>query len=67
MKKQKLKQVSPFELNHVGIKAPQFSFSRLHGADPVLSVEMASTGEVACLGTDISDALLKSIMATGFK
>ncbi|MDO8428887.1 MAG: carbamoyl-phosphate synthase (glutamine-hydrolyzing) large subunit [Candidatus Diapherotrites archaeon] len=65
--KQKLKQISPFELNHVGIKAPQFSFSRLRGADPVLSVEMASTGEVACLGTDISDAFLKSIIATGFK
>ena len=41
---------SAFELDYVGVKAPQFSFSRLKGADPTVSVEMASTGEVACFG-----------------
>ena len=50
----------------VGVKAPQFSFSRLHGADPVLGVEMASTGEVACLGENINEAFLKSLLAVGF-
>ncbi|MBI5635363.1 ATP-grasp domain-containing protein, partial [Candidatus Micrarchaeota archaeon] len=54
-------------IKHVGVKAPQFSFSRLKGADPILRVEMASTGEVACLGADLHEAFLKSIMATGFK
>jgi carbamoyl-phosphate synthase large subunit len=49
-----------------GIKAPQFSFSRLVGADPVLGVEMASTGEVACLSSDFDDALLKALIATGY-
>jgi hypothetical protein len=47
------------------IKAPQFSFSRLTGADPILHVEMASTGEVACFGEDIEEAYLKAIIATG--
>ena len=47
------------------VKAPQFSFSRLTGADPVLDVEMASTGEVACFGEDIEEAYLKAIIATG--
>ncbi len=51
----------------IGVKAPQFSFSRLKGADPILSVEMASTGEVACLGDDLHEAFLKSILATGFR
>jgi len=55
------------DFDYVGVKAPQFSFSRLKGADPILSVEMASTGEVACLGTDLYDAFLKSLLATGFK
>jgi len=54
------------DLDYVGVKAPQFSFSRLHGADPVLSVEMASTGEVACLGNDLSEAFLKSLFSVGF-
>ena len=54
------------DLDYVGIKAPQFSFSRLHGADPVLSVEMASTGEVACLGNDLNEAFLKSLLSVGF-
>ena len=54
------------DLNYVGVKAPQFSFSRLKGADPVAGVEMASTGEVACLGEDVHEAYLKAILATGF-
>jgi len=53
------------ELDYVGVKAPQFSFSRLKGADPVLDVEMISTGEVACFGDDMEEALLKSLIATG--
>jgi carbamoyl-phosphate synthase large subunit len=57
---------SALDLDHVGIKAPQFSFSRLKGADPLLGVEMSSTGEVACLGSDVEDAFLKSIIAAGF-
>lgn len=55
------------DLDHVGVKAPQFSFSRLKGADPVLSVEMASTGEVACFGDDLHEAFLKAMISTGFK
>ena len=55
------------DLDYVGVKAPQFSFSRLHGADPVLGVEMASTGEVACLGENINEAFLKSLLSVGFK
>ncbi|KAI1183524.1 pyrABCN [Nemania serpens] len=51
----------------VGVKVPQFSFSRLSGADPVLGVEMASTGEVACFGRDKYEAYLKALMSTGFK
>ncbi len=54
-------------LKYVGVKSPQFSFSRLLGADPVLSVEMSSTGEVACLGSDVYDAFLKAILAAGFR
>jgi carbamoyl-phosphate synthase large subunit len=57
---------STLDLNYVGVKAPQFSFSRLKGADPVLGVEMASTGEVACLGEDVHEAYLKAILSTGF-
>jgi len=63
------KKVKPknqiLDLPYVGVKVPQFSFSRLRGIDPVLRVEMASTGEVACLGADIEEAYLKSILATG--
>ncbi len=51
--------------NYVGVKAPQFSFSRIKGADPILRVEMASTGEVATFGSDIYEAFLKSLLATG--
>ena len=53
--------------NCVGVKVPQFSFSRLSGADPVLGVEMASTGEVACFGMDKNEAYLKALLSTGFK
>jgi len=52
-------------LNFTAVKAQQFSFSRLTGADPVLRVEMASTGEVACFGEDLEEAYLKAIIATG--
>jgi carbamoyl-phosphate synthase large subunit len=55
-----------FELDYVGIKAPQFSFSRLQKTDPVLGVEMASTGEVGCLGDDYSEAILKSMISVGY-
>lgn len=54
-------------VDYVGVKAPQFSFSRLSGADPVLGVEMASTGEVACFGRDRYEAYLKATISTGFK
>ncbi len=57
---------SAFELDYVGIKAPQFSFSRLQKTDPVLGVEMASTGEVGCLGDDYSEAILKSMISVGY-
>jgi carbamoyl-phosphate synthase large subunit len=52
-------------LHFTAVKAPQFSFSRLTGADPALRVEMASTGEVACFGEDVEEAYLKAILATG--
>lgn len=57
---------SIFELNYVGVKAPQFSFTRLVGADPTLGVEMASTGEVACLGDTFHEAYLKSLLSVGY-
>ena len=53
--------------NYAVVKAPQFSFSRLAGADPTLNVEMASTGEVACFGRDVDEAYLKAILSTGVK
>jgi len=55
------------DLDYVGVKAPQFSFSRLHGADPVLGVEMASTGEVACFGETLQTAFLKAMISVGFR
>ncbi len=55
------------DLDYVGVKAPHFSFSRLDGADPTLGVEMASTGEVACLGWDFDEAFLKALIAVGFR
>ncbi|MDR0301599.1 MAG: carbamoyl-phosphate synthase (glutamine-hydrolyzing) large subunit [Treponema sp.] len=60
-------EFSPLDYNCVGVKAAQFSFSRLHGADPVSGVEMASTGEVGCIGTNIHDALLKALLSVGYK
>ncbi|CAN5506845.1 carbamoyl-phosphate synthase (glutamine-hydrolyzing) large subunit [soil metagenome] len=56
-----------FELNYVGVKAPQFSFTRLEGADPTVGVEMASTGEVGCLGDDFDEAFLKALLSVGYK
>ena len=56
---------SAFDLDYVGVKAAQFSFPRLKGADPVLGVEMASTGEVACMGSEIDDAFLKAMVSVG--
>jgi len=58
---------SLFELEYIGVKAPQFSFSRLSKADPILGVDMASTGEVGCIGDDYYEAILKSMLAVGFK
>ena len=58
---------SAFDIDWIGVKASQFSFSRLHNADPVLGVDMSSTGEVGCIGDDFSEALLNSMIATGFK
>ena len=55
-----------FDLDYVGIKASQFSFSRLQGADPVLGVDMASTGEVGCIGVDTNEAILKSMLSVGY-
>jgi carbamoyl-phosphate synthase large subunit len=54
-------------IDYVGVKAPQFSFTRLDGADPTLGVEMSSTGEVACLGTDFEEAFLKAVCAVGYR
>lgn len=51
---------------YVGVKAAQFSFARLKGTDPILGVEMASTGEVGCLGETMSEALLKAVLSVGF-
>ena len=56
-----------FDIDYVGIKASQFSFSRLQKADPVLGVDMVSTGEVGCLGNDTNDAILKSMLSVGYK
>jgi len=60
-------QISLLDLEYVAIKAPMFSFTRLLGADPVLGVEMASTGEVATFGEDKYDAIMTSMLASGFK
>ncbi|HEY9123411.1 MAG TPA: carbamoyl-phosphate synthase (glutamine-hydrolyzing) large subunit [Bacteroidales bacterium] len=58
---------SYFELDYIGIKASQFSFSRLAKADPVLGVDMASTGEVGCIGEDYYEALLKAMLSVGYR
>ncbi|MGA1870115.1 MAG: carbamoyl-phosphate synthase (glutamine-hydrolyzing) large subunit [bacterium] len=57
---------SAFDLEYVGVKAPQFSFTRLIGADPTVGVEMASTGEVACIGDNFEEAFLKALTAVGY-
>ena len=59
--------INLFDIEHVNIKAPMFSFTRLQGADPILRVEMASTGEVSCFGVDKYEAFLNSLLSTGFK
>ena len=56
-----------FDFDYVGIKASQFSFSRLQGADPVLGVDMSSTGEVGCIGNDTNEAILKSMLSVGHR
>jgi carbamoyl-phosphate synthase large subunit len=56
-----------WDIGYIGVKAPQFSFSRLRGADPTLSVEMSSTGEVGCIGDDVQEAFLKSMLSTGYR
>jgi len=58
-------QKSAFDLDYVGIKSSQFSFARLEEADPMLGVDMSSTGEVGCLGDDLNEALLKSVISVG--
>jgi carbamoyl-phosphate synthase large subunit len=58
---------SAFDIDRIGVKASQFSFARLQNADPVLSVDMSSTGEVGCLGDDFNEALLNALIATGYK
>ena len=58
---------SAFDIDWIGIKASQFSFARLQNADPVLGVDMSSTGEVGCLGDDFDEALLNAMIATGYK
>jgi carbamoyl-phosphate synthase large subunit len=58
---------SEFDIDRIGVKASQFSFARLQNADPVLGVDMSSTGEVGCLGDDFDEALLNALIATGYK
>jgi carbamoyl-phosphate synthase large subunit len=57
---------SIFDIDYIGVKAPQFSFARLSKADPVLGVDMASTGEVGCIGDDFYEAILKSMLSVGY-
>jgi carbamoyl-phosphate synthase large subunit len=66
---QTVPRVSEFMVgvDYVGVKAPHFSFMRLEGADPTLGVEMASTGEVACLGDDFEEAFLKALLSVGYR
>ena len=58
---------SEFDIDRIGVKASQFSFARLQNADPVLGVDMSSTGEVGCLGDDFDEALLNALIATGYR
>lgn len=57
---------SVFDLEHIGVKASQFSFSRLHNFDPILGVDMSSTGEVGCIGDDFNEAILKAMLSVGY-
>lgn len=57
---------SEFDIDRIGVKASQFSFARLQNADPVLGVDMSSTGEVGCMGDDLNEALLNALIATGY-
>jgi carbamoyl-phosphate synthase large subunit len=59
--------VNPFELDYVGVKVPMFSYGRLRGADPLLGVEMASTGEVGCIASTFNEALLLGLQSVGFR
>ncbi|KAF0150561.1 MAG: carbamoyl-phosphate synthase large subunit [Ignavibacteria bacterium] len=69
MVRQKVEKVEDvtFSYDYVGVKAPEFSFTRLEGADPTTGVEMASTGEVACLGEDFDEAFLKALTSVGYR
>ena len=58
---------SEFDIDRIGVKASQFSFARLQNADPVLGVDMSSTGEVGCLGDDLHEAMLNALIATGYR
>lgn len=62
-----VRETSLFEYDYVAVKAPEFSFTRLEGADPTTGVEMASTGEVACFGNDFNEAFLKALISVGYK
>lgn len=57
---------SVFDIEHIGVKASQFSFARLHKADPILGVDMSSTGEVGCIGDDFNEALLSAMISVGY-
>jgi len=59
--------INPLELDYVGVKSPMFSYGRIHGADPLLGVEMGSTGEVGCVASTFNEALLLSLESTGFR
>ncbi|MCD6337251.1 MAG: carbamoyl-phosphate synthase (glutamine-hydrolyzing) large subunit, partial [Candidatus Marinimicrobia bacterium] len=65
--KQNMVRIPLYDYEHVAVKAPQFSFTRLRGADPATGVEMSSTGEVACLGDNFHEAFLKALISVGFK
>ncbi len=66
-KKVKKPSSNIFDLDYIGVKAPQFSFSRLTKADPVLGVDMSSTGEVGCIGDDFYEAILKAMLSVGYR
>ena len=63
--KPEVADTSTFDIDYIGVKASQFSFARLHKADPVLGVDMSSTGEVGCLGRDFDEALLNAMISVG--